>query len=439
MQLTLDNAIGREILCDCGKIHTATVKDIIIGAGTLAKLPDLVKKYGSKPYILDDINTHAAAGARVAEILRDFAPVSHTLPWERPEPTETTVGSAIMHFDHACDVVIAVGSGVVGDTAKIVARTAKVPMITVATAPSMDGFASATSSMTRGGLKISLPSVCPVAILADTDIVKNAPAHLLAAGVGDMVAKYLSICEWRISNIVIGEYYCENVAEAVRQALRDVVANAEGLAKRESAAVEAVVRGLILSGVSMTWAGLSRPASGIEHSLSHIWDMRAEEFGTPWDFHGTQCGICTLVGLRLFKFLRGITPDREKALAFAAAYDKDALFAFLRSYMGRGAEAMIAPEARDGKYDPQKHAARLEIILAHWDEICTIIDEELPAIEAVEATLRTVGAPTTAEEIGLGGTLPDTLEATKDIRDKYVLSRLLWDLGVIEEAKKILE
>ena len=439
MKMNLENCIGREIHCECGRVHAATVNDIVIGAGVLSELPALVKKYGSKPYILDDINTHAAAGARVAEILRDFAPAAHTLPWERPEPTETTVGSAIMHFDHACDVVIAVGSGVVGDTAKIVARTAKVPMITVATAPSMDGFASATSSMTRGGLKISLPSTCPVAIVADTDIVKNAPARMLASGVGDMVAKYLSICEWRISHIVTGEYYCENVAEAVRQALREVVSNATGLANREPAAVEAVVRGLILSGVSMTWANLSRPASGIEHSISHIWDMRAEEFGTPWDFHGIQCGIGTIVGLKLFKFLRQITPDRDKAKAFAAAYDKEKLFAFLRQYMGRGAEAMIAPEARDGKYDPAKHAARLEIILAHWDEICAIIDEELPEIEAVEAVLRTVGAPTTAAEIGLGGTLVDTLEATKDIRDKYVLSRLRWDLGVIEEAGRVME
>ncbi len=438
MTLTLENAIGKETVCSCGKIHRADVRDILIGEGVLRELPALVKKYGKKPFVLDDLSTHAAAGARVGELLAPMDAVCHTLPFERPLPNEATVGSAIMGFDHTCDVVVAVGSGVVGDTAKIVARTAKVPMITVATAPSMDGFASATSSMTFGGLKISLNSLCPVAILADTDIVKNAPARMLASGVGDMVAKYLSVCEWHISHIITGEYYCEAVAESVRQALREVASNVKGLAAREPKAVEAVIRGLILSGISMTWAGLSRPASGIEHSISHIWDMRSAAFGTFEDFHGIQCGVATLIGLRLFKNLRKITPDRKQALAFAAAYDKEALFALLREYVGTGAEKMIAAEEKDGKYDLQKHAARLDVILSHWEEICAIIDAELPEIEFVEDVLRTIGAPLSADEIGLGDRLGDTLEATKDIRDKYVLSRLLWDLGVLDEMKETL-
>ena len=42
----------------------------------------------------------------------------------------------------------------------------------------------------------------------------------------------------------------------------------------------------------------------------------------------------------------------------------------------------------------------------------------------------------TPEEIELGDTdLATTFKATKDIRDKYVLSRLAWDLGIIEEIK----
>ncbi|MBQ8509902.1 MAG: sn-glycerol-1-phosphate dehydrogenase [Clostridia bacterium] len=440
MRLTLETAIGRENPCECGKIHRADLGDIIIGSGVISQLPALIKKYGgTKPFILDDVNTRAAAGDRVRELLGDMPFSSHTFPQSHVIPDNNAVGSAIMHFDNSCDMIIAVGSGVVGDIAKIIAATARRPMITVGTAPSMDGYASATSSMARDGLKYSVPSCCPLAVIGDTDILKNAPPRMIASGVGDMVAKYVSICEWRISNLITGEYYCESVAEALRGALRQVADNAEALTRREASAADSVMRGLLLAGVSMTWAGLSRPASGLEHSISHIWDMRAEEFGTPSDFHGIQCGVGTLMTLKIYhQLVRPNKPDRAKAMAHAANFDKEKHFAFLRDFIGSGSAPMIAAEARDGKYDPAKHAARFDRIEANWDKICAIIDEELPAYEDVERLLKTVGAPTTAAELGLSDVAAPTLHATCDIRDKYVGSRLLWDLGLIDEAAELL-
>jgi hypothetical protein len=42
--------------------------------------------------------------------------------------------------------------------------------------------------------------------------------------------------------------------------------------------------------------------------------------------------------------------------------------------------------------------------------------------------------PKSVNEIGIDGDiLPETFKATKDIRDKYVLPRLCWDLGIIDE------
>lgn len=432
MKLSL-SSIGTSTPCQCGRVHSASLTRIEIGAGVIEKLPEIAAAYGKKPYILDDPDTHSAAGERVSALLADFAPVCHTLPHRHPEPDEATVGSAMLHFDHACDMVIAVGSGVVGDTAKIVARTAKIPLITVATAPSMDGYASATSSMTRDGLKVTIDSCCPRAIVADTDIVRLAPAKMLAAGVGDMAAKYTALCEWRISHLVTGEFYCEAVADAVREAVGEVVKSAAGLAKREPAAVEAVMRGLILSGVAMTWAGLSRPASGTEHSISHIWDMRAGAIGTPMDLHGIQCGIGTRMVIKICRRLREFTPDKAAALAHAKAFDRAAHLDFLREFMGSASAAMVAGELRDDKYAPEKHAARLDIILEKWPEIVRAMDEELPTLEALTAAMQAVGAPMTPEEIGLSDRLCDTIRATRDIRDKYILSRLIWDLGLSEE------
>ena len=94
---------------------------------------------------------------------------------------------------------------------------------------------------------------------------------------------------------------------------------------------------------------------------------------------------------------------------------------------------MIALEEEEHKYDPAKHEARLEIILDNWDQILTIMDEELPAAKDVEALLDRIDAPKTLQDIGVPETLlPMIFRATKDIRDKYVLSRLAWDLGVLD-------
>ena len=416
--------------CACGKTHAFTAK-IISGQGALEKLPETVNALGSKAFVLADQNTWQAAGERVCALLTAYS--AYIFGYD-PEPDENAVGSAVMHFDKTCDVIVAVGSGVINDIGKILSAMTGLPYIIVATAPSMDGYASATSSMTRDGLKISLPPRGADVIIGDTDILKNAPLHMMKSGLGDMLAKYVSICEWRIAGLVTGEYYCEAVAELVRQALKRCRDNAEGLLKRDPAAVEAVFEGLVIGGVAMNYAGLSRPASGVEHYISHVLDMRTVEFGTPMDLHGIQCAIGTLAAVRLYEKLKKITPNREKALSHAANFDFSAWSEHLRVYLGKGAESMITQEKTEGKYDREKHAERLEIILKNWPKILEIINEELPTSEELEQLLHTIEAPAALSEIGIpDAELPMIFRCTKDIRDKYVLSRLAWDLGNIDE------
>ena len=422
--------------CKCGRPHGFSAK-VISGAGVVEQVPEVVRSLGAnKVFVLSDLNTYEAAGKRVCKLLADAGIQfqSFTLQSREPHPDEHWVGSAVMHMEPGSDAVIAVGSGVVNDIGKMLAALSRLPYIIVGTAPSMDGYASATSSMTRSGLKVSINTKAANVIIGDTDILCEAPMRLLRAGLGDMIAKYVSICEWRMANIITGEYYCEEVAQLIRSALQQCVDGADGLLRREKEAVQAVFEGLVIGGVAMNYAGCSRPASGNEHYISHIVDMRAVEFGTAEDLHGIQCAIGTLQTLRLYEKLLSVKPDREKALSHAAAFDYNAWAAQLRAFLGKGAESMIALEAKEGKYDPAAHAARLEIILSNWDALLDIIRQELPSAAAVESLLHKIGAPTTLAEIGVQEELlPMIFRATKDIRDKYVLSRLLWDLGILDE------
>lgn len=422
--------------CACGRPHGFSAR-VISGTGVIRQIPQVVRELGAKKvFVLSDLNTYAAAGEQVCKLLSDAGiPFqSFTLQSRQPHPDEHWVGSAVMHMEQNCDAVIAVGSGVVNDIGKMLAALSRLPYVIVGTAPSMDGYASATSSMTRSGLKVSINTKAADVIIGDADILCQAPMRMLRAGLGDMIAKYVSICEWRMANIITGEYYCEEVAQLIRSALQQCVDRADGLLRREKDAVQAVFEGLVIGGVAMNYAGCSRPASGNEHYISHIVDMRAVEFGTAEDLHGLQCAIGTLETLRLYEKLLAVKPDKEKALAHAAAFCYDDWAAQLRAFLGKGAESMIALEAREGKYDPAAHAARLEIILSNWDALLDIIRQELPTASQVEQLLHKIGAPTTLPQIGVEAGLESMIfRATKDIRDKYVLSRLLWDLGILDE------
>lgn len=422
--------------CACGKTHAAHLKDALIAPGAVEHTAAFIKKYGgSRAYILADENTFAAAGEAVLHNLgaNGIGYTLHRFGKERAEPDEKLIGSAVLHFDHACDCVLAIGSGVINDTAKIVAKLTGLPLITVGTAPSMDGYASSTSSVIRDGLKVSVDSVCPTAIIGDLDILKNAPRHMILAGLGDMLAKYVSVCEWRIGRIVTGEYYCEDVAALIRAALKTCVDNAKGILSGDPAAVKAVMEGLILSGIAADWAGVSRPVSGVEHYFSHVWDMRALEFSTPFDLHGIQCGVGTLYALKGYEILKTMKPDPALARANFAAFDRAAWARSLRGFLGSAAEPMIAAAETADRYDPEKHEKRLERICARWDEILAVTDEELPAAATLKSLLEELGAPCTPADFGLpDGEIPATFRATLDIRDKYILSTLAWDMGILD-------
>jgi glycerol-1-phosphate dehydrogenase [NAD(P)+] len=422
------------VACECQRAHPFTISHICIEKGAIEKLPAFIQEFqAKKPFILADKNTFEAAGKKVCEILEN-ASISYkkyVFSTGDIEPDEKAVGSAIMHFDNTCDLVIAVGAGVINDIGKILANTAKLPYFIVGTAPSMDGYASASSSMSMDGLKVSLASKCADVIIGDIEVLKKAPMKMLQAGLGDMLAKYISIAEWRIAHEITGEYYCERVATLIRTALKRCVENAEGLLNREDEAVKAVFEGLVIGGVAMAFAGVSRPASGVEHYFSHVWDMRGLEFGTKVDLHGIQCAVATNIAAELYEKVLKITPDKQKALGYAKSFVYQDWANELKAFLGTGADTMIALESKEGKYNVEKHAKRLDIILEKWDKLCGIIREEIPSQQEIEGILDKIGAPKTAEEIGIDCDLTTTLKATKDIRDKYVLSRLLWDLGLL--------
>ena len=428
--------------CECGRHHVCALQYLKIGRGAVESVPEMLTAMGKKrPFVVCDQNTYEVAGRRVCEIL-DRAGVEHGLyviPGKRISPAEWEVGSALMHYDPRCDMLLGVGSGVVNDTCKVLAHAIGVPSAIVGTAPSMDGYASNSSSMEVNHVKVSLYNHAPVGILLDSEILAQAPMRMLWAGLGDMVAKYIAVCEWRISHIVTGEFYCESIAQMMRSALKKIVDASDGITKRDPDAIQSIAEGLVVAGMAMAYAEISRPASGLEHYFSHMWEMMALERGVPYDLHGIQVGVGTVLSMKLYRKIRQIQPDRAKAEAHMKAFSRADWEAQVRRIFGKTADEIIAIEDKTHKNDPARHAKRLDNLVNHWDEILKIIDEELPDYDALYQTMAKTGMPMRPSEINVP--MDDVVNAfigARDIRDKYLSCSFLWDLGLTDEFAEYL-
>jgi len=443
-QMTLEELVRPEGHdCECGKHHVCELQYLKIGRGAVKHVPDMIAAmHKRRPFVVCDGNTYAVAGAKVCEILT-AAGIEHAcyiIPGDRISPAEWETGSLIMHFDPRCDMLLAIGSGVINDICKVAAHAIGIPSAVVGTGPSMDGYASNSSSMEVNHVKVSLYNHCPVGILLDTEILAQAPMRMLWAGLGDMVAKYVAICEWRIANLVIGEYYCESIAQIMRAAMKKIVGAADGIARRDPDAIQSIAEGLVLAGIGMAYAQVSRPASGLEHYFSHMWEMMALERSKPYDLHGIQVGIGTVLSLKLYRKLREVRPDRAKAEAHMRAFDAAAWEAQVRRIFGKTAGEILEIEARTQKNDPAKHAQRLDRIIENWDGILKIINEELPDYDALYKLMAATGMPMRPSEIGVP--MEDVVDAfigARDVRDKYLSCSLLWDLGLTEEFAEYLK
>lgn len=419
---------------ECGKNHTSPIDEIIIESGAINRLKHVIDVSNRRSvYLLYDENTYKAAGKRVSEIIREMGiiPNEHMLKLKNGEPDEYAIGSAIAHLLPENDILIAVGSGVVNDIAKIVAKVKDMYYVIVGTAPSMDGYASATSSVIRDGVKISLSSKSADVIIGDLDVLCNAPFEMIQAGVGDMLAKYISIAEWRISKIINGEYYCDRIANLVLQALKIITDNIDKLNSRSPEAIKAVMEGLVISGIAANYAGISRPVSGVEHYISHIIDMRAVEFNTPSSLHGIQCGIATIYAAGIYEELKKYKPDKAKAISAVSRFSFSDWTEILKLELGKGAVPLIELEKKEQKYSKSKHRDRIDTIIDNWDKICEIIDT-IPDKKTLTEMYSSINGPISFDQLGFDQGIENrAMLLSKDIRDKYVCSRLMWDLGIL--------
>ena len=152
----------------------------------------------------------------------------------------------------------------------------------------------------------------------------------------------------------------------------------------------------------------------------------------PVELHGIQVGIGTLLTVAIWERILRFTPSRKQAEAFMASFHEATWVQMLHDIFGDTAKRIQQAAIKEGKNDPARHAKRLENTLTHWAEIIKIAQEELPTLTKLEQIMRMMEMPMSPQDIGFSA--EDTQKAllgSREIRDKYLTSSLLWDLGVL--------
>ena len=257
---------------------------ILVGTDVISELPDITKGMG-KPLVLTGNTTRKIAGDRILSMFRDASlGIASSGDYEEVRNLESD------HTD--TDFVICVGGGTIIDLGKMVAYDKNIPFVSVPTTLSHDGIASDRASITHGHNKHSVKARPPVAVVADLEILKKCPYRMIASGSADVISNISAVFDWRLGRDKKGEYYADYSAEVALLSAQHVMESAEMIRNLETEGIRNLVEALISSGISISLAGSSRPASGSEHMFSHALDM---VLGDKKAMHGEQCGIGTIV------------------------------------------------------------------------------------------------------------------------------------------------
>lgn len=412
--MDISNILNNLKNCPCGRIHTVNIKAVEIGQGMLARTAEILRNadFPRKILAVADKNTLAASGNIIKILENGGFSVKMKLYDDLRDPTAQRVNE-ICSLSADVEGILSIGTGTLNDICRRAALLSDREFAIFATAPSMDGFASGTAPIIDNGFKYTMPARQPSVIIADSDILAAAPAHLKAAGFGDIIGKFTALVDWRVAHLTVHEYYCENIANLVREALRKICAMAHRVSARDAETAGTIMEILVFTGLAMKLAEASRPASGAEHMISHMIGMRKLAEGKHADFHGKKVGVATVTLCDLYHKATAFTPDFRPDTP-----DWDRVYAAFGENIKDNIIRENSPPITD-RLDPADIASK-------WSEIARIVREELPTKVELLDIMHAAGAVTTYSQIDTDESLArDVITYHPYMRDKIVLSRIL--------------
>jgi len=409
--------------CSCGKKHSLLTDECVMGRDAETAMRAYIeKKSFSRPMIICDENTAVFTSKITALVNAAIVTVDG-----HAHATEVYCAEVFAEMEKNCpDLLIACGSGSVHDITRYCAFEKKIPFISYPTAASVDGFVSGVAAMTWYGQKLTFESAPPIAVFANPEVYCTAPARLTASGVGDVFGKYTSLFDWKVAKSIASEYYCPEIAELEYQAVRELK---EAVYARKDISEEEyitkVMNGLLLSGLAIQLTGNSRPASGSEHHMSHLWEMARINEDTD-ALHGEKVAVGLLAVVRKYReyLAGGIDFDAIAAIDLEKVMDREYLAPVFRE--------LLEPTMKENLPGGTLESSSLsKIDVSDHERIAREIADaagELPSAEEIEQLLELADVTRTTAEVNLpedGEFIRKSLEFAPYVRNRLTLLKVI--------------
>ena len=396
--------------CACGKFHSCDIEGVFVFDGAISKISTLLDSY-SKILLVADENTYSVAGDKVESALKDK--VSSRVIFKGDKiliPNEDAIFTVNKNLLGE-EIIVGIGSGVIQDLCKYVAFENKIPYVIVATAPSMDGYASTGAAMITGGMKVTYTAGVPKYIIAEPEILKNAPFDMIQAGYGDVIGKYSALNDWKLASLINGEYFCSYVYDKTLEAVNKVIEVAGGLAERDGESVKILMQALILVGVMMSFVGNSRPASGSEHHMAHYFEITGILDDKDYLPHGIDVGFSTIITAKVRQELL------SRKWSFKRNIDKDFINGELERIYKSSSKSCIELQEKTKNYSLD----RISKYVSLENEIKSIL-AEMPSPDVIDSLLKKVGLDV-KDYYNLYGKekIDNGVLYSKDLKDRYTV------------------
>ena len=401
--------------CACGKVHSCDIENVIIKKNAISDLlkDEICGKY-NKILLICDNNTYIAAGEKAEKILGDK--IEYSLIFQTEGflvPNEESVALVESKLTAKTQLILGVGSGVINDICKYVSFNKGLPYYIVATAPSMDGYASKGAAMLMQGMKITYNTHVPKCIIGDVDVLKNAPLEMIKSGYGDIIGKFSCLNDWKLSKTVNGEEICDYIYDLTYETALGMSKMGKAVISRTDDSIEYLMKALVIVGIAMAYMGNSRPASGSEHHLSHYFEVVGLLKDEPYFCHGTDVAYSMYaVQLLREKLLKLDAPEKK-------VFDREKWESDIRRIYTTSADGIIALQEKLGWIYEDK----TDVYKAKWSEIKEVLSE-VPASEEILKMLCDAELPIDDfYKMYSSEKLEDAYNYAKELKDRYTV---LW-------------
>ena len=395
--------------CECGRDHELRTKLVVCEHGALKNFDKYMDDCGLSGFrtVIYDTNTYNLPSITHVKADQEIVLEAAGLHSEKG-----LIEDCMTRFVQKPDYVVVVGGGTLMDFGRYSAWKLGIPFVAIPTIVSSDGFTADICSIIIDGQKKSIPMQAADAVICDIDVVAGAPRFLTIAGVQDIMAKVISIADWKIASLVSGEYFCQKVCDMAQEALDLMTKCAYDLKAGKEPDIETMAYTQMLSGLTMQILSNSRAASGAEHLVAHLVEMKPRGFENAHGLHGECVGVGTLLVAEAYHKLA----EREEIEVHPfRPIDEE----WVRWEFGDLAEGILKENEND-----VLATFPAENLKKAWPQIRQII-AQIPTYEELNELYAAIGAKHSLEELGIDPAVKeDFLDISSAIRNRLTLARM---------------